>query len=299
MLAPSVSGRPATSNGSSNAAGQPGGDHIRRLAASRGVEQDDELIAAEPGDDVRGPRAAQQPPGHGDEQLVAGVVAELVVDGLEGVQIEIEGGHLLPMLGRARATASRKLILEVQAVGQAGEVVVQRLVGDLIQQAAVLQRRGRLGADAGEAVEQVPSRRQALGALARPTRPAGRAADRPWPAAASATPARPPRGRSPAALGSPLSASTKIGSGRGSSSIRCSGPPGLGQSSCRRRGRSLPPPPVARTTSSWRSASQRQTPTRSQSITLGTASASRRATSSLVPASASARDRCSSALDWP
>ena len=54
------------------------------------VEQDGELVAAEPRRQVAGAQAGAQAAGEGDQQLVADLVAEAVVDALEVVEVEEE-----------------------------------------------------------------------------------------------------------------------------------------------------------------------------------------------------------------
>ena len=69
-------------------------------------------------------------PGNGGEpgrdlaqQLVAGGVAERVVDHLEVVQVDVEHRHRAPAAARA-GQRERQVLLELRAVGQAGERVV-------------------------------------------------------------------------------------------------------------------------------------------------------------------------------
>ena len=54
------------------------------------VQENRELVAAEPGERVARPQARLEAARHRDEQLVADQVAETVVDDLEAVEIEIE-----------------------------------------------------------------------------------------------------------------------------------------------------------------------------------------------------------------
>ncbi len=65
---------------------------MRGVAA---VEQDRELVAAEPCDDVAVPDGGEQSGGDHPEQLVADLMAEQVVDGLEVVEVETEERDLL------------------------------------------------------------------------------------------------------------------------------------------------------------------------------------------------------------
>ena len=89
---------------------------------------DRELVAAQPRQDVAFLQAAAHPLGHRLEQLVAGRMAERVVDALEMVEIEIEHREL------PAAADQRKLLLELltqqHAIGQVGERIVVRQVRD-------------------------------------------------------------------------------------------------------------------------------------------------------------------------
>ena len=73
-------------------------------------------------------QTAAHPLGHRLEQLVAGRMAERVIDALEVIEIEIEHREL------AAAAHQRKLLLELlaqqHAVGQFGERIVVRQVRD-------------------------------------------------------------------------------------------------------------------------------------------------------------------------
>ncbi len=72
------------------------------------LAHDDELVAAEPRDRVVATDRGGEPSAHRDEQLVAGVVAEAVVDDLEAVEVEEEHRHHAPPSPRrARAASSR------------------------------------------------------------------------------------------------------------------------------------------------------------------------------------------------
>jgi hypothetical protein len=59
------------------------GDPDRDLVAGGLLEQDGELVAAQAGDGVLAAHAGLEPAGHGHQQVVAGRVAEAVVDRLE------------------------------------------------------------------------------------------------------------------------------------------------------------------------------------------------------------------------
>ena len=100
-----------------------GGDHGGVLGLGDIVEQEHELVAAQPGDRVRLAALALQPAGHLDEQGVADIVAEGVVDSLEAVQIEEKDRHpAAPPLGLDHRLSEP--VAEQQPVGQAGEGIV-------------------------------------------------------------------------------------------------------------------------------------------------------------------------------
>ena len=115
--------RRAARNGSSSARGHPAG---RRRATSvevaDAVEHHDELVAAEAGQQVAGAQAAAQPVGHLLEQVVAGLVAEPVVDRLEPVEVAEEQARR----GPARRLGERLVepLRGERPVGQAGQRVV-------------------------------------------------------------------------------------------------------------------------------------------------------------------------------
>ena len=67
--------------------GDAAGNDLGGLGHVTGLEQHGELVAPEAGHGVTGPGRASQPLGDGDEQLVAGGVAEAVVDHLEVVDV--------------------------------------------------------------------------------------------------------------------------------------------------------------------------------------------------------------------
>src|SRR3712207_5546303 len=70
----------------------PVGDGLDLVLAGHVLEQHGELVAAEPGRRVRDAEAVQEPAGHAGEELVAGGVAEAVVDPLEVVEVEEQDG---------------------------------------------------------------------------------------------------------------------------------------------------------------------------------------------------------------
>ena len=95
-------------------------------AVGYAVEQDRELVAAEPGERVAAAQDGLQAARDLDQQLVAVVVPERVVDLLEA--IEVDQQH------RAEPVAAQGALgaaMQERAVGQVGERVVQRLVAQL------------------------------------------------------------------------------------------------------------------------------------------------------------------------
>ena len=73
---------------------------------------------------------SRQAPADVDEQLVAGAVAEAVVDDLEAVEVEEQHGDARPALGARQGL--REPVDEERPVGQAGERVVEGLAGELV-----------------------------------------------------------------------------------------------------------------------------------------------------------------------
>ena len=91
-----------------------------------------------------------EPLGDGDQQLVAGAVAQAVVDGLEVVEVEEQHGRLLS--GSVATECRADLLGEEQPVGQTREGVVERLVAELFLDAIVLEQHARV---AGEGLEEL------------------------------------------------------------------------------------------------------------------------------------------------
>ena len=94
----------------------------------RALEQDGELVAAEPGDGVRRADALEQPDRHALEEQVAGRVPELVVDELEVVEVAVE--HADRGLGVEQRAVEP--VGEQHPVGEPGQRVVQGLVLELV-----------------------------------------------------------------------------------------------------------------------------------------------------------------------
>ena len=90
MLALTKCSRSAQDEGPGERLGDPLGDPGRAALAADVLGQDRELVAAEAGDRVARAQRLLEPRGDRREQLVAGRVAEAVVDELELVEVEEE-----------------------------------------------------------------------------------------------------------------------------------------------------------------------------------------------------------------
>ena len=122
----------------------------RRLARPVDVgADDDELVAAEPRDGVGGAQRGGQPGRQREQHLVAGGVAERVVDELEAVEVEHEDGDV-----DALALAAGQRLVEAvereRAVRQAGERIVQRGMAGRLLAAVALDRDDDQRRDRGE-----------------------------------------------------------------------------------------------------------------------------------------------------
>jgi len=92
-----------------------------RVGVERPLAHHDELVAGVPGHDVLDPDRVLQAGGHLDEDGVARLVAERVVDVLEAVEVAEQQRRA----GPADADAVVEQLGELGPVGQAGELVVQ------------------------------------------------------------------------------------------------------------------------------------------------------------------------------
>ena len=95
------------------------------------LQQDPELVAADPRYRVARPTLELQALGGRDQQLVPSVVPEAVVDRLEAIQVQQEDRR---SAARARGTRERVIdaVAEDRAVRQPGERIVERLVRQLL-----------------------------------------------------------------------------------------------------------------------------------------------------------------------
>ena len=159
MLALRKTSLPRTSNGSSSASRIAPASAVD-VDRSSVLDQDRELVAAEARRGVAGAHAAQQPLADRDEQLVAGGVAEAVVDRLELVEVAEQDRRRCAPRARARASAWRGGRASSVAVREAGERVVERLVDRVLDGAGVGQGHARvLGEGDEDLALGLPSRR--------------------------------------------------------------------------------------------------------------------------------------------
>ena len=196
------SSRPAISNGSASVVSTRSATTVASRGSVGVLEQHGELVAAHARDGVAGAQRGVEAERDRLQQLVAGVVAERVVDHLEAVEVEEE--HRGARAGPAAACSPQRLLQPVEeqrAVRQPRERVVQRAVLQPLDRAAVV------GGVADGALERVGVERRPW-AGGRPRRRRGRrgrrrrrwdrragsparrdpppAARAPWPRAASA-----------------------------------------------------------------------------------------------------------------
>ena len=96
MLTPTCAGSPSSSTGRPRSSASSSATSLRprpRAAAVEAGQGDEELVAAEPGDEVGAPQPGDQPLRGRDQHLVAGRVAVPVVDRLEAVEVEEQQGE--------------------------------------------------------------------------------------------------------------------------------------------------------------------------------------------------------------
>ena len=107
-----------------------GGLH-RRLRVVDVLEQDRELVAAEPGGGVGRADACRDALSHLEQDPVADGVTEAVVDGLEVVEIDEQHGHAHAVAQRPRDRVADALV-EQRPIGEVGDGIVEGLVGELL-----------------------------------------------------------------------------------------------------------------------------------------------------------------------
>ncbi len=123
--------------------GQAVGEDVRRRLVGRRLDQHDELVSAEPPDGVLVAHRALQPFPRDPQQPVSGRVPEVVVDVLEAVDVDVQSTRHRPRLARRAREHLLGAVEHERAVGQAGERVVERQVGELARLLAHERQRAR------------------------------------------------------------------------------------------------------------------------------------------------------------
>lgn len=103
---------------------QAAGDLAGRLLVAHAPAQDGELVTAEARHDIAVPDRLAQPLGHLEQELVAGLVAERVVDLLEVVEVQEEQRRPLAAARPGRAQVGAEELEQASPVQQAGQRVV-------------------------------------------------------------------------------------------------------------------------------------------------------------------------------
>ena len=132
---PISTSRPSRDTGCSSERSSRRPTRTARSSSSVPLEQDGELVAAEAGDEAARPDRRPQPGADLDQQQVAVLVAEGVVDVLEPVEVEDHDRGAAGAAVGDLVERGRQLALQRGAVGQAGQRVVQRLVPQLVHAA--------------------------------------------------------------------------------------------------------------------------------------------------------------------
>ena len=127
----------AIANGSPNTSRNRSAIAVASSSSCHVLEQDRELVAAEARRGVAGPELVAQPVGRGHEQLVAGGVAEAVVDRLEPVEVE-DHHRERPLAPGEAGDRVVDAVGEQGAVGQLRQRVVERPVAELALEAVPL-----------------------------------------------------------------------------------------------------------------------------------------------------------------
>ena len=113
------------------------GDAARDAHVRAVLDEHRELVAAQARGRVAAAQGGADATGDGHQQLVAGVVAQRVVDRLEVVEVHEQHCHALAALGQGM----RQAIAEQRPVGEPGERVVQGLSLELVLQLLPLPER--------------------------------------------------------------------------------------------------------------------------------------------------------------
>ena len=117
-------------------AAQTAGDLEPGIGAAGRADEHRELVAAEAREEILGPHLLREPVGHLTEQLVAALMPQDVIDLLEAIEVHEQEREVVGRLGVIGSRAEQ--FVEAAAVGQPGQLVVQRAMAMLIRLAAQL-----------------------------------------------------------------------------------------------------------------------------------------------------------------
>ena len=123
------------------------GDRNRLLGTGQVLDEDRELVTTQASDRVEGPDNPPQPPRHPLEKEVPARVPQGVVDHLEVVEVDEEDGGAQPARLDTALQGVDDPIREEDAVGEAGQGVVESLVIDPLVEAELLHRHPHLGSE--------------------------------------------------------------------------------------------------------------------------------------------------------
>ena len=119
--------RPSIPNGDRRTSASRSASALAGIDRRSGVDEDHELVAAEPAQQVLAPDGVGHTAGDGDEQLVAGRVPHAVVEGLEVVEVDEQHAHrhAVPVRDREEPFGA---VDEQGAVREPGERIVEGLL---------------------------------------------------------------------------------------------------------------------------------------------------------------------------
>jgi hypothetical protein len=133
---------------------EPLGHHDGVGVLRDAIEQDHELVTAEPGGNVAvakvrcrvaGSQVAREPLGDADQQQITDLVAKAVVDDLEAVKVQKEHGVLVVLVPPALPDGLLEAIGQQRPVRQTGEGVAAGLALQHVQESPVLEGFGHAG----------------------------------------------------------------------------------------------------------------------------------------------------------
>ena len=122
--------------GRANDREEPVGAFDEQAIASAGFDEDRELVAPQPRDEVFTANFLFEPRAHLAQEPVAHQMAARIVDRLEIIEVEIEQRYVRPFRRLPSGQAAQTLVEEVP-VRKAGEIVVMRHEGDALFDQAV------------------------------------------------------------------------------------------------------------------------------------------------------------------